>query len=65
VATSTIKNIVKELLDKTGIRPPARLTEEEIAAGKKVKANQSTCYPWIQKIYYYKYDSSQARIQRS
>jgi integrase len=37
VATSTIKNVVKELLDKTGIRPPARLTEEEIAAGKRSK----------------------------
>jgi integrase len=37
VTTSTIKNIVKELLDKTGVRPPARLTEEERKAGKKSK----------------------------
>jgi integrase len=37
VAASTIKNIVKELLNKTGIRPPARLTEEERAAGKRSK----------------------------
>ncbi len=37
MATSTIKNVVKELLDKTGIRPPARLTEEEIATGKRSK----------------------------
>lgn len=37
VATSTITNVVKELLNKTGIRPPARLTEEEIAAGKTSK----------------------------
>lgn len=37
VTTSTIKNIVKELLDKSGIRPPARLTEEGIAAGKRPK----------------------------
>jgi integrase len=37
VAISTIKNIVRELLNKTGIRPPARLTEEEIAAGKTPK----------------------------
>jgi integrase len=37
VATSTIANVVKELLNKTGIRPPARLTEEELVAGKTSK----------------------------
>jgi integrase len=37
IATSTIKHIVQELLNKTGIRAPVKLTEEEIAAGKNSK----------------------------
>jgi integrase len=37
VAASTIKYVVKELLDKTGVRPPVRLTEEERATGKRSK----------------------------
>jgi integrase len=37
VADSTIKHVIEELLIKTGIRLPVRLTEEEIAAGKTAK----------------------------
>jgi hypothetical protein len=41
IATSTIKYLIKELLNKTGIRPPAKLTEEEKALVKIQK--RPTC----------------------
>jgi len=41
IATSTIKYLIKELLNKIGIRPPAKLTEEEKALVKIQK--RPTC----------------------
>ena len=37
ITASTIKYSIKELLNKTGIRPPVKLTEEEKAVGKPAK----------------------------
>jgi integrase len=37
ITASTIKYSIKELLNKTGIRPPVKLTEEEKTLGKPAK----------------------------
>jgi integrase len=37
ITASTIKYLIKELLNKTGIRPPVKLTEEEKILGKPAK----------------------------
>ena|SRR5215217_8464 len=40
VAIPTIKRVVEDLLDRSGVRPPAKLTEEELKAGKTSKRTE-------------------------